>query len=184
MIFSGARTLTLLCLQIVILTAQNQKPTEFQVKAAYLSNFGRFVDWPAGAEPGVDGNGSETFSVCVLGPDPFGDALDRALSGDKINGVPLAARRIARVQEFSGCRVLYIAAPEDTRLRSVLAGLAGAPVLTVGDSPDFTLQGGMIQFVLDGNRVRFEVNLTAVQRAHMNLSSELTKLATVVRRNP
>lgn len=174
--------------------AQTGKPTEYDVKAAYLSNFGRFVEWPAGAElaPGIQppggeppGNGSaEPFNVCVLGNDPFGPALDRALAGESISRAPLIPRRIARVQDTPGCRIVFIGVSDDKQLRSILAGLANAAILTVGDSPGFTRRGGMIQFVLDGNRVRFEVNLAAAQRARLNLSSELVKLAVAVRREP
>ncbi|HWE48870.1 MAG TPA: YfiR family protein, partial [Bryobacteraceae bacterium] len=116
--------------------------------------------------------------------DPFGPALDRAVAGETINRSPLAAKRIARVQDAAGCRILFIAASEGKQLRSILAQLSNAPVLTVSDDPLFTRRGGMIQFVFEDNRVRFEVNLAAVQRARLTLSSELVKLASAVRRAP
>ena len=180
-----------LCLLIVTGAAQNEKPTEYQVKAAYLSNFGRFVEWPgaveqpAGAASEPAGNPpADPFNICVLGTDPFGPALDRQLAGENINRAPVAPKRIAKVREAAGCRILFIASSEEGRLKAILAGVSNAGILTVGESPNFAKRGGMIQFVLDGNRVRFEVNLAAVQRARLNLSSELTKLAIVVRREP
>jgi hypothetical protein len=166
------------------------KPTEYDVKAVYLSNFGRFVEWPPAPEqptqPGGEppAGGPEPFNVCVIGSDPFGPALDRALAGESINRAPLIPKRISRVQDAPGCRILFIAASEDKQLRSILAGLGSASILTVGDAPQFTRRGGMIQFVLEGNRVHFEINLAAAQRARLVLSSELVKLATAVRREP
>ena len=160
--------------------AQRPKPSEYQVKAAYLANFGKFVEWPAKA-----GNGrEERFNVCVLGEDPFGPALDAAVSGETITGVPMVARRVTRWQDAGGCRVLFISSSEEHQLKAVLTGLEGMDTLTVSDITDFTRRGGMLQFVLEGNRVRFEVNLQAAQQAGLNLSSELLKLAVFVRKSP
>jgi YfiR/HmsC-like len=162
------------------LGAQVQKPTEYEVQAAYLSNFGRFVEWPvrAGASE------RDPFYICVLGQDPFGPLLDAALKGETIGGAPMVAKRVAGVADAANCRIVYVNPSKDTQLRPLLAALARSNVLTVGDIFDFTRQGGMIQFVLDGNRVRFEINLAAAQRAGLNLSSQLLKVAVAVRRIP
>lgn len=163
-----------------LLPAQDAKPTEYQVKAAYLTNLGRFVSqWSARA-----GSPDETFDLCVLGQDPFGPDLDTAVKGEKIGGSPLAAKRIAGPQEAAGCRVLFISGSDDAQLSAVLAALGTAPVLTVSDIPDFVKRGGMIQFILDGNHVRFEINIAAAQRAGLTLSSELLKIARGIRRTP
>lgn len=157
--------------------AQHAKPTDYQVKAAYLYNFGRFVEWPAVTAKG------DSFTVCVLGQDPFGAALDSTLAGQSIAGKSVAARRISTPQESSSCQILFLSSSEDARLPKIMESLDKAPVLTVSDIPGFSQRGGMIQFVLDGSRVRFEVNLAATQKAGLNLSSELLKVATNVRRN-
>ena len=162
------------------LSAQAPKITEYQVKAAYLANFGRFVEWPNSVAVAK----SESFNICVLGHDPFGGALDAAVSGETIDRVPIAAKRISRPQDALDCRVLFISSSEDSQLREVLAALDKTSVLTVSDMPQFARRGGMVQFLLDGNRVRFEVNLAATQRVGLNLSSELLKLAIAVRRAP
>lgn len=162
------------------LDAQSSKPTEYQVKAAYLSNFGRFVEWRA--RTGVVGD--ESFNICVLGQDPFGAALDAALVGETIDRAPLQAKRIEAAQEAGSCRILFISSSEDSQLRAILTALDKASVLTVSDIPQFARRGGMIQFILSGNRVRFEINLDAADHAGLNLSSELLKLATAVRRAP
>jgi hypothetical protein len=158
--------------------AQDPKPTEYEVEAAYLSNFGRFVEWPAKPAPG------EAFNVCVLGQDPFGALLDNALKGEAIGNSPMAARRISGAEEASSCRIVFISSAKDAQLPGILTALGAANILTVSDMPAFTRRGGMIQFVIDGNRVRFEINLNAAQRAGLSLSSQLLKLAVTVRRGP
>lgn len=158
--------------------AQTPKPTEYEVEAAYLSNFGRFITWPVAARS------ADTFNVCVLGQDPFGPLLDAALRGESIGASPMAPRRITTTAEALGCRIVYINSAKDNQLKAILAGLRNSSVLTVSDAPDFTRQGGMIQFILDANRVRFEINLAAAQRAGLTLSSDLLKVAVTIRRAP
>lgn len=162
------------------LAAQPAKPSEYQVKAAYLLNFGKFVEWPAkpGAAP------DEPFQICVLGKDPFGPFLDTALAGETINRAPLAARRIAKTQDAAPCRILFISTSEQESLKAILQSLEKVPVLTVSDIAQFGRQGGMIQFVFSGNRVRFDVNLVAARAAGLTLSSELLKVALSVKRTP
>lgn len=159
-------------------SSQAQAPTEYHVKAAYLANFGRFVEWP----PQPAATEGQPFSVCVLGNDPFGPALDAAVAGEVINRNPLRARRIAKPREASTCRILYISLSEDARLKSILADLGSTSVLTVSDIPQFARRGGMIELVLIGDKVRFEINVAAAEHAGLTLSSELLKLATAVRR--
>jgi hypothetical protein len=159
--------------------AQGPKPTDYDVKAVYLYNFGRFVEWPASVSIKND-----SFTVCVLGQDPFGPALDAALAGETIGGKSVAAKRISTPQEATSCQILFMSSAEDSRLNKVIETLDKGAVLTVSDMPQFSQRGGMIQFVLEGKKVRFEVNLIAVQRAGLTLSSELLKVATTVRRNP
>ena len=162
------------------LWAQGSKPTDFQVKAAYLYNFGRFVEWPTQTAA----TRGDAFTVCVLGQDPFGPALDATLAGGTIGGKRVIAKRISGPQESGNCQILFFSFAEDGRLNKIMEAIDKQAVLTVSDMPQFAERGGMIQFVLEGNRVRFEVNLTATQHAGLKLSSELLKVATAVRRNP
>jgi YfiR/HmsC-like len=178
---------SILCALVFLpeLCAQAPKPTEYEVEAAYLSNFGRFVEWPARAgAPEHASSEKDPFYVCVLGQDPFGPLLDAALKGEAIGGEALAARRIATAADASSCRIVFIGAAKESEVKGILAGLRNSSALTVGDSFDFTRQGGMIQFVLEGNRVRFEINLAAAQRAGLTLSSQLLKVAVAIRRAP
>jgi hypothetical protein len=180
------RTLTVvLCalligLQVPRLVAQDSQPPyqEYHVKAVYLSNLGRFVDWSSRPK----GTADEQFEICVLGQDPFGRALDAAIAGENIIGETLVARRLTRVQEALSCRVLFISSSEEGQLPSIMAALGTAPVLTVADVPDFIKRGGMIQFILDANKVKFEINIAVAQRAGLKLRSDLLNLARVVRK--
>ena len=159
--------------------AQRPKPSDYQVKAAYLYNFGRFVEWPR-----VATTKSGPFTVCVLGHDPFGSTLDATMAGETIAGRNVVAKRISVPEESVNCEILFLSAAEAGRLNKIMEGLDKAAVLTVSDMPQFAQRGGMIQFVLEGNQVRFEVNLTATQHAGLTLSSDLLKVATAVRKNP
>jgi hypothetical protein len=162
------------------LNAQTPKPTEYEVEAAYLSNFGRFVEWPAK----TGASEKDSFFVCVLGQDPFGPLLDAALRGETIGDARMVAKRIAGAAEAANCRIVFVNSARDSEVKGILAALRSSNALTVSDSLDFTRQGGMIQFVLEGNRVRFEINLAAAQRAGLTLSSQLLKVAVAIRRAP
>jgi hypothetical protein len=159
------------------LLAQAPQTTEYQVKAAYLANFPKFVEWPAKVTK------SESFNICVLGQDPFGAALDAAVAGETIDRVPIAARRISRPQDALDCRVLFISSSEDSQWKEILPALKTLSILTVSDMHEFARRGGIVQFILDGKKVRFEVNLAATAAPGLKLSSELLKLAVAVR-NP
>lgn len=167
-----------LCATGIFATAADRKPTEYQVKAAYLANFAKFVEWPAGAI-----SGGNPIPICIVGEDPFGGALDAALSGESVNGHALVARRIGSMRDVDGCRILFISSSEAVN-EFAMASIERTPVLTVSDVPGFLKHGGMIEFVLDANRVRFEINLAAARMAGLNLSSELLRVATSVRGTP
>jgi YfiR/HmsC-like len=157
-----------------------ERPGEYQVKAAYLYNFGRFVVWPAKLTTANTG----PFTICVLGEDPFGPALDTTLAGETIGNQKVAARRISSLQESVDCQILFISSSEAKRLNKIIEALGNSAVLTVSDIPQFSQRRGMIQLLMEGNRIRFEVNLAATQRAGLTLSSELLKVATAVRKDP
>jgi uncharacterized protein DUF4154 len=176
-----------LCVAIAVLTctlcplpggaAPNEKPSAYDVEAAYLFNFGKFVTWPANSTAP-----NQPLTICVLGEDPLSPPLDRLVTGEKIDGKSVVDKKISRPEDALNCSILYISSSEAARLNRILAVLKDAPVLTVSDIPDFTERGGMIQFVLRDNRVRFTVNLPPVQHDHLTLSSELLKVAVDVRR--
>jgi YfiR/HmsC-like len=160
------------------LLGQTSQPTDYQIKAVYLINFARFIEWPDKGAPE-----DEFFTVCVLGHDPFGKTLDMTLAGEKIAGRSVVAKRISTPQDSVNCRILFVSSIETGWVNRMAETASKQGVLTVSDMPHFASRGGMIEFVTDDKRVRFEVNLTAAQRAGLTLSSELLKVATVIRTN-
>ena len=158
-----------------ILHAQSS-PTEYQVKAAYLYNFAKFVEWPQVM------SSDSSFNICVLGRDPFDSTFQTTIAGESIKGRNVLVKRIPRAQDGAGCQILFISSSEEARLKDILDVLDRMSVLTVSDMPQFTRRGGMIQFVTEANRVRFEVNLTNAERTGLTLSSQLLKVAIGVRR--
>jgi hypothetical protein len=161
------------------LHSQQPKPSQYQIEATYLFNFSRFVAWPSQV-PAQKGG---PFGICVLGADPFGPALDAMLSGESVGGKTLVARRIAKAQEAADCRILFVATSEEARLKDILTTLDDASVLTVSDIPEFSKRGGMIEFVMNGDRVRFAVNLKRASDAGLTLSADLLKVAVAVHRD-
>lgn len=168
---------TLVLLLSQALPAQAPRPRDHEVKAVYLLNFGRFAKWPAPNRTATP----PAFAVCVLGHDPFGSALDATVAGESIDGRPVVTKRLASASDAAGCRILFISASEDAQLKRILDLIRGTPTLTVSDIPRFAEQGGMIQFVSEGNRVRFSVNVAATEQAGLTLSSELLRVAVTVK---
>ena len=154
------------------------KPSEYDVKAAYLLNFGRFVR-SSGPQ-----SSRTSFDICILGRDPMGSSIDSLASNESIDHLPIHIQRLPDVTEAKTCAVLFISSFEGDRIREDLAILSNAEVLTVSDAPEFLERGGMIQFVLVSDHVRFAVNLDAVSRAHLALSSELLRVASTVTGKP
>ncbi len=155
--------------------AQAQSPDraaigEYQVKAAFLYHFTKFVEWPAAAQ-------GDVIVVGVLGEDPFGPALD-FLFGDKtLQGKHFEVRRISSAAEARACHVLYISLSQGPQMHRVLDELAGSPVLTVGDSREFYLAGGMIYMFVDESKIHFDINLGMARRSGLTISSSLLRLA-------
>ena len=156
---------------------QGQLVDEYQLKAAYMYNFAKFVDWPADAL----GDRTRPFAICVLGQTPLSQALRDALSGKVWDQRPLEFRQISDSNQAGKCQILFISLA-DKQTRLVLAEVKPLPVLTVGESEDFINQGGVVRFLLDGARVRLEFNLDAADSARLRVSAKLLGLAKTVRR--
>lgn len=142
---------------------------EYQVKAAFLKNLTRFVERPGGGQ---------AWTICVVGEDPFGAALD-AIAGDAGGGISIAVRRV-RGAPPADCAIVFVSGSEADRLPAVLGAVKGAPVLTVGDTDGFAGRGVILNFFLEESRVKFEVNVDAARRAQLKISSRLLGLARVV----
>jgi uncharacterized protein DUF4154 len=149
---------------------------EYPVKAAFLYHFVEFVEWPQASPlpPGV-------VTIGVLGRDPFGDVLDRAVLEKVVAGRKLVIRRFASIEALEPCEILFISSSEMRRLPEILTRLQQAPVLTVGEADNFARHGGMIGFFFEDNRVRLEVNRAAAERAGLRVSSKLLAVARLVK---
>lgn len=148
---------------------------EYDVKAAFLYNFAEFVIWPGEGEE-VGGN----LTLCVVGPDPFGPALERVLEGKAVRGRPIVMRRLGFVDEVGACDLVFVSESLARDPHELLAAARGRGILTIADSGDFARRGGAINLVDRGNRVAFEINPAAVKREGLQVSSKLLRLATLV----
>ena len=152
-----------------------EPPNEYQVKAACLYNFTKFIVWPAEAFRETD----KTFTICILGRDPFGAALDAVVAGRAIDGRPLEVRRLSDASQTAGCRVLYLGASDRKRIATPENQIG---VLTVGEGGSLASATLVINFTLNGGKVRFEINTAAAEDRKLHVSSRLLSLATVVKK--
>ena len=151
---------------------------EYEVKAAFLYNFAKFVEWPVGAFPDADA----PLELCVLGDDPFGEVLDRTVRTRTVRGRSINVQHGVEGDAVAGCHMLFVGQAGEQGLAHIVHRGGDASVLTVGESEAFVDEGGMIRLFVEGGKVRFEVNAGAAERAQLKLSSQLLKLARSVRR--
>jgi len=168
--------LTLVCAtlafpQIAAVRAPRPQNLEYEVKAAFLLNFTKFIDWPTAASPPAS---TTSFNICIAGEDPFGVILDQTVRGETVNGRPLEVLRLGHSSP-KNCQILYISRTEPGTKE--LLGSLGPGVLTVGENDTFIRTGGMIAFILDNRRVRFSINIGATRSAMLTLSSRLLSVA-------
>jgi hypothetical protein len=161
------------CLALVAGAAPRAQSVEDEVKAAFLYNFAKFVEWPAGAFAAPD----EPIRFCLVGPDPFGRAIDDLLEGERVRGRPLAVRRLENVTARSRCHILFVSPAPRERYASLLRAVDTRRVLTVSDDLSFLAAGGHISFFIEGSRVRFAVNQAATATAEFRMSSKLLQVA-------
>ena len=153
--------------------------SEYDVKAAFLYNFTKFVEWPSWAFH----DDRSTVRLCVLGEDPFGGSLQEIAEGE-VAGRRVTVLRARSMGAPAGCQILFVSRSERARLPLILREVRDAPVLTVGDTRGFLEHGGIVNFVVEGSKVRFEISQEAAERAGIRISSRLLRLATRVVTNP
>ena len=148
-----------------------EKPAlEYQIKASYLYNFLRYVEWPPGT---LSGN---TLLVCVFGKERFGTALD-SIVGESVRGQVIAVRPVSEPGQLDGCRLVFVGAAERGQEDVILQQLAGRPVLTIGETPGFADRGGVINLIRVKDKIRFEINQQAAERGGLRIGSQLLQLA-------
>lgn len=158
--------------------ADLSQPSEYELKAAFLYNFIKFTEWPAGEM----GKPDDPFVIAVVGKDPFGRVLDRTVEGERVHERAIVVRRYPKMDAAAAdSHVLFIGASEAKSLPAILKQLEGDAVLTVSDMSDFAGAGGMIYLKKDNNRIAFEINLSAAKKVKLSLNAQLLKLATIVK---
>jgi hypothetical protein len=169
----GAAALFVAALSFVDSGIAQAPVEEYRVKAAFLFHFVQLVDWP----PGALGEEKNPLTVCTVGKDSFQGDLETALQGKLIGTHPLHVEHLKPSQEIKNCRVVFISGSERAQVPVIIAALKDDAVLSVGESDDFIKEGGMIGFCVDNNKVRFEINVGAADRAKLKISSRLLLLA-------
>jgi hypothetical protein len=161
------------CLPASLLTtrAMEQTPSEYDVKAAFLLNFMKFVDWPSTAFADAD----SPIAICILGKDPFGRTMDELAKGESVNGRKLIVRKLAEPPPSKTCQMVFVHGPGKEAAKTI--GAMGKGVLTVGEGEEFVREGGIIAFVMENRRVRFDINSSAAEGAGLTLSSKLMTVA-------
>lgn len=160
------------------LGAETPVADEYQVKAAFLFNFPKFIEWPAETFKGP----GDPITICVFGQNPFGGALEDVVRNKTLANRAFVVRDVVNAQQASKCQVVFVAASERKRYRPLLEELRRHSVLTVGETEDFTANGGIINFKLKDARVRIEIDAGAAELAKLHISSKLLSLAEVARK--
>jgi len=186
--FCGRSNLRVVCCALLVLTAgwvagtsvstaEEPLPSEYEVKAAFLINFPKYVDWPAEAF-------AETNSpvvIAVLGETPVAEEMQKVIAGRTVNGRKIVFKHLASGENSGICQILFISAAELRHSPDVLAKVKDTAVLTVGESDDFLESGGIINLARRDRRIALEVNLIAANKARIKVSSKLLGVASVVK---
>lgn len=149
---------------------------EYQVKAAFLYNFIRFIDWP----PDAFSSPEAPFVIGILGNDPFGRYIDEIVKGEKAGNHPIVVQRYRNIKDIVHCHILFINTGEAIHLKEILSFTDRRSILTVSDSGNFTASGGIIGFFKEENKVRLQINIASARNAQLDISSKLLSLARIV----
>lgn len=168
----------MLLVSSTLTAAETPVSKEYQLKAAFLYNFTKFVEWP----PARFADNTSPIVVAVVGRNPFGEELENVVKGRAVNGRAIAIKLVITPDEAAGAHLLFVPSGEENRLPA--AAVQRDALLAVGESEVFAAQGGAITFVQVGGKMRFEINIGAAERAHVKISTQLLKLANVVHRRP
>ena len=155
--------------------AQTSAIPEYQVKAAFLFNFTKFVEWP----PSSFSTPQAPLVIGIYGKDPFGSYLKETVAGEKIDGHPLVIQYYSSIEEIRTCHILFINETETHKVKQVIESLKGRSILTVSDKPDFMKNGGMIRLFIENNKTRLRINREATEAANLVISSKLLRIAEI-----
>ena len=161
----------------IAIPVRAQSSLEYEVKAALLLNFARFIEWPAAAFA----DARAPIQICVFAPSPFGEVLHRVVDGETVGERPVSSREVHNASDGAGCHLLFVPAGAEARALTALRHTAPHTV-TVGESPRFEQMGGAVNLVVASGRVRFNVNLQPVEERGVRISARMLHLATRVDR--
>jgi hypothetical protein len=168
----------MILLHLLTAAGWGQTVEEYRVKAAFLYNFARFVEWP-----------SQTFkkagnpiAICVVGKDPFDGALDQAGNGQTAQGKSFSVRPLTDIRQIGSCQIVFVSSSERKRLPAIFHELKTSGVLTVGECDNFTAEGGIVNFRIAEGAVRIQINVEAAAQQQLHISSKLLSLAEIVRK--
>lgn len=157
-------------------TADSSDSSEYLIKAGFIYNFANLMQWPASAFAKAD----SPIVIGILGADTFGGTLDEILGGKKVNGRSFVVRHLKWGMELKDCNIVFVSPSETAHLEEIFRLLKGLPILTIGETPSFARRGGIINFIVVDDKVRFEVNVEAAKQADISISSRLLALAKIV----
>jgi hypothetical protein len=158
--------------------SQTRQLTESEVKAGFVFNLTKFVDWPEGVLADV----RDPIILCIVGGDPLGNVLNRVVYGQSVRGRTISVRRYEFGQDLRHCQVLFVSGSEQARVSQIVESLRRASVLTVSDADRFAEAGGVVEFAVEGDRVRFIINRDAASQAKLQISAKLLTLGRVISR--
>ncbi len=156
-------------------TYAKQKSNEYRIKAAFLLNFVKFMKWPSH----VPSDASSILTICILGNDPFDDAL-KTIENKIIKEKRIVIKRFSRIEDVKECQILFICTSEKNNLSEILTQIKDRPILTVAETKNFCQSGGVINFRIVKGKVRFEINVDAAERSDLKISSKLLKLVKII----
>jgi hypothetical protein len=172
-----SRLMAITILGLISAAGLQAQVDQYQVKALFLYNFARYVEWPAQ----TFASANDSIAICILGRNPFGAGLEQAISGKAVEGRSLVVHEISALPAPCSCHILFVTGSERKRFQSVAAALRESGVLTVGETPGFAKDGGVINFKLEDGKVRFEINVEAAAQERLRISSKLLSLAEIVK---
>jgi|SRR6185295_10640531 len=157
---------------------EGEAASEYQVKAAFLFNFAKFVEWPVPAFKSAD----QPIAICTLGENPFGSSLEDVVRDKTVGERGFAVREVSNIQEVSKCHILFVGASQMKRFRSLPGDLKRFAILTVGEAEDFIANGGIVNLKLKNTRIQIEIDIGAAELAKLRISSKLLSLAQTVKK--
>jgi hypothetical protein len=156
--------------------SENEQSVEYPVKFAFLYNFTKFVEWPPDSFPSPDAS----LVICIVGDDPFSPDLERELRTRTVEGHPIEVETLRPNANLSICHIVFVPVTEKGQAGRIVKGLKGSSTLTVGETDGFEALGGIINLTVEGNKIHFEVNLLAAERAGLKISAKLLGMAKIV----